>query len=162
MEDISEPVNRSNCTKWNSEYMLIKSIVDMCKKTVDELTKAITDDQLRFNNNDFLVSKEVVDILGPFADITYRIQTESVATASLVVLSIVHLVDHLNKIKPQLAFLKKLCTQLHQSIEKRFSGIIKRLMQKTLADTDPFSDPVYFVSSFLDPQCNLFWLNQMH
>ena len=103
-----------------------------------------------------------MESLESIADITCRIQSESAVTASLVVPSIVHLVDHLNNMKTQLAFLKKLCLQLHQSIEKRFSGIIKRLMQKTMSDTDPFSDPVYFVSTILDPQFELFCLSQMH
>jgi hypothetical protein len=162
LEDIGKVVSRSNCTRWNSEYLLIKSIVEIGKKTMDEITNAIDDDKLHLSNNDFLILQEAVEILEPFAEITLRIQSESAVNVSLVVPSIVHLIDHLNKIKPHLHFLKKLSTQLDQSIEKRFSGIVKRLLQKTIFDEDPFSDPVYFVSTILDPQFKFFWLSQMH
>lgn len=83
-------------------------------------------------------------------------------TISLVVPSIVHLIDHLNQIKPHLHFLKKLSTQLEQSIGRRFSGIVKRLLQQTIFDEDPFSDSIYFVSTILDPHFKLLWLTQMH
>ncbi|CAF2895353.1 unnamed protein product [Rotaria sp. Silwood2] len=135
LDDIGKTINRSNLTRWNSEYLLIKSIIGLGKKTVDEITDIIDDNELKFHNNDFTILQEAVDILEPFAEITTRIQSESIVTASLVVPSVVHIIDHVNNIKPHLSFLKKMCIRLEDSIGKRFAGIVKRLSQQIQADS---------------------------
>ena len=117
---------------------------------------------MRFNNNDFIILQEAVEILEPFAEITCRIQSESVVTASLVVPSVVHFFDHLKNIKPHVLFLKKMCIQLEQAITKRFSGIVKRLSQQFVSINDPFSDPIYFICAVLDPEFRFLWLSQMN
>ncbi|CAF4377586.1 unnamed protein product [Rotaria sp. Silwood2] len=144
LDDIGKTINRSNLTRWNSEYLLMKSIIGLGKKTIDEITDIIDDNELKFNNNDFTILQEAVDILEPFAEITTRIQSGSVVTASLVVPSVVHIIEHVNHIKPHLSILKKMCIQLEQSINKRFAGIVKRLSQQSVDTNDPFSDPIYF------------------
>ncbi|CAF2140723.1 unnamed protein product [Rotaria magnacalcarata] len=161
LEDIGKTISRSNMTRWNSEYLLIKSIIGLGKKTIDEITDVIDDNELKFNNNDFLILQEAIDILEPFAEITSRIQADSVVTASLVVPSVVHMIEHVNNIKPQLSFLKKICIQLEQSISKRFAGIVKRLFQQSVDVSDPFSDQMYFVCTVLDPEFKFYWLTQM-
>lgn len=161
LDDIGKTINRSNMTRWNSEYLLMKSIIGLGKKTIDEITDIIDDNELKFNNNDFIVLQEAVDILEPFAEITARIQADSVVTASLVVPSVVHMIDHVNNIKPHLSYLKKMCIQLEQSINKRFAGIVKRLSQQSVAKNDPFSDSIYFVCAVLDPEFKFYWLSQM-
>lgn len=161
LDDIGKTVNRSNMTRWNSEYLLIKSIIGLGKKTIDEITDIINDNELKFNNNDFIILQEAVDLLEPFAEITSRIQADSVVTVSLVVPSVVHMIDHVNNIKPHLSFLKKMCIQLEQSINKRFAGIVKRLSQQSVATNDPFSDSIYFVCAVLDPEFKFYWLSQM-
>ncbi|CAF3613131.1 unnamed protein product [Rotaria socialis] len=161
LENIGKTINRSNMTRWNSEYLLIKSIIGLGKKTIDEITDIIDDNELKFSNNDFIILQEAVDILEPFAEITSRIQADSVVTASLVVPSVVHMIDHVNTIKPHLSFLKKMCIQLEQSINKRFAGIVKRLSQQCVTMNDPFSDQMYFVCTVLDPEFKFYWLTQM-
>ncbi|CAF1579247.1 unnamed protein product, partial [Didymodactylos carnosus] len=161
LEDIGKTISRSNVTRWSSEYLLIKSIIALGKKTIDEITNIIDDNELKFSSNDFIVLKEALEILEPFAEITSRIQSESVVTASLVVPSVVHIIDHLKNTKPNISFLKKTCIQLEQSINKRFAGIIKRLSQQIVLSNDPFSDPIYFVCAVLDPQFKLYWFSQM-
>ena len=74
-----------------------------------------------------------------------RIQSRSAATASLSVLSIVHLV-----------FLTTLYSQLHQSINKHFASILKRSTQKIMSDTGRFSDPVDFLPAIYDSRLKLF------
>lgn len=46
-------------------------------------------------------------VLEPFAEITTRVQSESLVTASLVVQLAVHLNDHLKNMKPYVSFTKK-------------------------------------------------------
>ena len=161
LEVLDKRINRSNVTRWSSEYLLIKSVVEMGKKSVDEITSIVNDDQIKFTNTDFIVLQEAIDILEPFTEITLRIQSESVVTISLVVPSIVHLLDHLNAMKSSVTYLKKLISQLESAINKRFAGIVSYLSQQPVSVDEPYSDPIYFVASVLDPQFKLHWLQQM-
>ncbi|CAF2019737.1 unnamed protein product [Rotaria magnacalcarata] len=162
LDDIGKTINKSNMTRWSSEYLLIKSIIGLGKKSINEITDVIDDNGLKFSNDDFVILQEAVQILEPFAEITSRIQSESVVTASLVVPSVVHIIDHLKTIKSNISFLKKLCLQLEQATNERFSGIVKRLSQQIVYQDDPFSDPIYFVCTVLDPEFKFFWLVQMN
>ena len=94
LEVLEKRINQSNVTRWNSEYLLIKSIVGMGKKSINEITMMIDEDHLQFSDKDFAVLQETIDILESYAEITFRIQSESAVTASLVVPSIVHLMEH--------------------------------------------------------------------
>ena len=109
----------------------------------------------------FIVLQEAIDILEPFTEITLRIQSESVVTISLVVPSIVHLLDHLNAMKSSVTHLNKLISQLEPAINKRFAGIVSYLLQQPVSDDEPYSDPIYFVTSVLNPRFKLYWLQQM-
>ena len=82
-------------------------------------------------------------------------------TASLVVPSIVHVIDYLKNIKPHTSVLKKMCMQFEQSINKRFIGIVKRLSQQNVDTDDPFSDPIYFVCTVFDPKFKFYGLSHM-
>ncbi|CAF4956511.1 unnamed protein product [Rotaria magnacalcarata] len=115
LDDIGKTINKSNMTRWSSEYLLIKPIIGLGKKSIDEITDVIDDNGLKFSNDDFVILQEAVQILEPFAEITSRIQSESVVTASLVVPSVVHIIDHLKNIKSNISFLKKMCLQLEQA-----------------------------------------------
>lgn len=162
LDDVGKALSRSNTTRWSSEYMLIKSVVALGKEIIDEITDLIDDDELKFSSVDFLVLREAIDVLEPFADITRRIQAESAVSVSLVVPSIVHLIDHLHVMRSHVVWLKSVCLQLEASINKRFAGIIKRLSQQHVETTDPFSDPIYFLSAVLDPEFKFLWLTQMN
>jgi hypothetical protein len=132
------------------------------KKNIEEITNLIGDDDLKFNNNDFNVLEEVVEILEPFADITTSCQSEIVATVSMVVPSIVHVIHHLKQMNTKTSLLKKLIIQLDRSINTRFSGIVKRLFMKPINKNDPFNDPLYFVTTILDPKFRFRWLSLMN
>ena len=162
LDDISRTINRSNVTRWCSEYLLIKSIIQLGKNVIDQVTDIIADDTLKFNNNDIIVLQEALGILEPFADINLRIQSDTVVTASLVVPSIVHIIDHLNIMKQHVSFNSNLCKQLEDSINKQFSGIVNRLTQQSVSVEDPCSDPVYFVCTVLDPGFKFCWIDLMN
>ncbi|CAM4844568.1 unnamed protein product, partial [Rotaria magnacalcarata] len=161
LEDVGMTIKKSNMTRWSSEYLLMKSIINLDRKTIEEITDIIDDDELKFSNHDFHVLREAVDILGPYAEITVRVQTEKIATISLVVPSIVHLIDHLKNIRVRVSLLTKICERLEQSINERFAGIVKRFDQKDICSNDPFSDPIYFICAVLDPEFKFYWLRQL-
>ena len=157
LDDLDKRLSRSNITRWNSEYLLVRSIIGLGKKNIEDITNAIGDDSLSFNNTDFSVLEEVVNILEPFAEITTTCQSETAATISMIVPSIVHIMDHLKQMSTTVLLLKKLISQLDLSIHTRFAGIVKRLFMKPVAENDPFNDPLYFIATLLDPKFKFRW-----
>ena len=77
----------------------------------------------------------------------------------MVVPAIVHLVHHLKEMNSKTSLLKKLVGQLEHSINTRFSGIVKRLSLQPISYNDPFSDPLYFFATLLDPKFKLRWIS---
>ena len=154
MDDVDKRLNRSNTTRWSSEYFLIRLILRIDKKTIQDIKNAIGDDVLSFSSLDFNVLEKVIEILESFADITVICQSESTATVSMMVSAIVHLVHHLEQMNSKTSLLKKLVVTLDQSINTRFSEIVKRLSLQPISDIDP----LYFVATLLDPKFKLRWI----
>lgn len=159
-DQMNKSISKANVTRWNSEYMLIKSILSIGKNDLDSILTLI-DNSIKFSNNDMLVLQEIVDVLEPFHDITIKCQSEKVVTASLVVPAVVHLIVHLRDIKGRIAFSNKFVQQLQLSMEKRFAGIINRINQVNIEEDDPFNDPVYFIAAVLDPSFKFLWLRDL-
>jgi hypothetical protein len=85
LDDVDMKIKRSNTTRWSSEFMLVRSILQLGRNTIEEITNVIGDDDLKFISNDFNVLEELIDVLEPFAEITTSCQLEVVATISMVV-----------------------------------------------------------------------------
>lgn len=160
LDQINKHIERPNLTRWNSDFMLIKSILSIKKEDMESILD-LMDDSIQFSNNDFIMMEEMVDILEPFYQISLKCQADKVVTISLVVPSIVHLVCHLRSIKVNLSFCNQLVQQLQSSIERRFAGVINRLYQTDVKDDDPFNDPLYFMTTLLDPAFKLFWIDDL-
>ena len=120
LDDVDMKIKRSNTTRWSSEFMLVRSILQLGRNTIEEITSIIGDDDLKFSNNDFNVLEELIDILEPFADITTSCQSEVVATISMVVPAIVHISHHLQQMMTKTSSLSKLICQLNRSINVPF------------------------------------------
>ncbi|CAF3790940.1 unnamed protein product, partial [Rotaria sp. Silwood1] len=88
-------------------------------------------------------------------------RSETIATDSLILPAIVHLMIRLRDRKEHVAFCTKLVQQLKSSIEKRFSGIINRINQSDIEGNDLFNDPAYFIATVLDSSFNFFWLHDL-
>ena len=160
LEQINRHIERPTVTRWNSELMLIKSILSIAKDHIESLSDSMRD-SIQFSNSDFSMMEEIVDILEPFHQVSIKCQAEKLVTISLVVPSIVHLVCHLRSLKDNLSFCHKLVQQLQSSIETRFAGIINRLNYLPVKDDDPFNDPLYFMTTLLDPTFKFFWIRDL-
>lgn len=79
----------------------------------------------------------------------------------MVVPAVVHIIHHLEQMKGKVSLLKTLITQLEQSMNTRFAGIVKRLSLQQVLDCDPFNDPLYFVATLLDPKFKFHWMYLM-
>ena len=160
LDQMNRHINKSNMTRWNSEYLLVKSISSIGKLDLDLITSSI-DNPIKFSNNDFVIFDELIMILEPFHEISIRCQSETIVTASLVVPSIVHLIVHLRDIKGEVSLCIKLVQQLEASLNKRFSGIINRLNLSSVIDNDSFSDPLFFIATVLDPAFKFHWIRDL-
>jgi hypothetical protein len=160
LEEIHKHINKMNITRWNSEYLLIKSVLSIGKDDLESISK-LMENPIKFSSNDLIVLQEIVDVLEPFYEISVKCQGEMLVTASLVVPAVVHLMVHLRDIKENILFCNKLVQQLESSLEKRFSGIINRLNQSVIESKDPFNDPVYFMAAVLDPSFKFYWLRDL-
>ncbi|CAF1510670.1 unnamed protein product, partial [Adineta steineri] len=156
LEDLNKRISKMNVTRWNSEFLFIKSIFSI-RDDLEQIT-SLMDNPVKFSKNDFTVLEEMIDILEPFHDISIKCQAETAVTASLVVPSVVHLISHLRDIKPSISLCIKLVQQLETSMQLRFSGIINRLALVDGIDNSAFGDPVYFIAAVLDPSFKLFWV----
>lgn len=149
-ESLEKSIHTANVTRWNSEYLLIKSIVAVGKSGLEAIARLMKK-PVNFSKNDLIILDEIVQILEPFHEISVRCQAETAVTVSLVVPSITHLLGHLADMQRNVSFLIKLVRQLTAAIEKRFSGIVDRINQRAVADGSPFSDALYFIAAVLDP-----------
>lgn len=160
LDERNKHINRMTITRWNSEYMLIKSILSIGKTDLESIVK-LMDSPVTFLNNDFTILEEIIDILEPFYEISIKCQAATIVTVSLVVPAVVHLISHLREIKANLSFCTKLVEQLQASIERRFSGIIHRLNLVNVEKNDSFNDPLYFIATVLDPSFKFQWIRDL-
>ena len=160
LEQMNVQITRMNVTRWNSEFLLIKSISSIGKTDLEVIT-ALMENPVKFSNNDLTILEEIIEILQPFYDISIKCQAEIAVTASLVVPSVVHLISHLRDIKGEISFCTKLVQQLQTSINVRFSGITDRLYRIDSAEDAPYSDSLYFIASVLDPQFKFHWMRDL-
>ncbi|CAF4977749.1 unnamed protein product [Rotaria sp. Silwood1] len=160
LDQLNKSITKTNVTRWNSDYMLIKSILSIGKNDLESIV-TLMENSIKFSNNDIMILQEIIDILEPFYDISIKCQSEKIVTASLVVPAIVHLMVHLRDLKEHVVFGTKLVQQLQLSIEQRFAGIVNRIKQLNIEENDPFNDSVYFIAAVLDPSFKFFWLRDL-
>ncbi|CAF4712886.1 unnamed protein product, partial [Rotaria sp. Silwood2] len=160
LDEIHKHVNKMTITRWNSEYMLIKSILSIKKTDLESIVK-LMDNPVTFLANDFTILEEILEILEPFNEISVKCQAVTIVTVSLIVPAIIHLITHLRDIKSNLTFCMKLVEQLQVAIETRFAGIIHRVNLVNVEKNDPFNDPLYFMAAVLDPSFKFYWIRDL-
>lgn len=62
LDQINKHIHKSNVTRWNSDYMLIKSILAIDRKEL-EMILNLTENFVQFTSTDFIIMEEIVDIL---------------------------------------------------------------------------------------------------
>lgn len=161
LDQLNKNIERATLTRWNSEFLMIKSVLSINREDLESIT-SLMHNPVRFSNGDVAVMKEIIDILEPFYEISLKCQGDNIATASLVVPSIVHIISHLQSFKESLTLCNKLVYQLQSSIEQRFAGIMNRLKLLDVRADDPFNDPLYFMATVLDPAFKLYWIYDLN
>ena len=160
LDQINKHIDKPNVTRWNSDFMLIKSILSLSRDELEAIS-SLVGNFIRFSSNDFIIMREIIDILEPFYQISLKCQADKVVSISLVVPSIVHLLCHLRSMQENLSVCHEFVQQLQSSIERRFAGIINRLYEQVVQANDPFNDPIYFMATVLDPSFKFFWIRDL-
>lgn len=160
LDSLKKHIHKMNVTRWGSDYLLIKTILSLGKSDVDAIS-SMMDSPIKFINQDWTIIDELILILEPFYDISIRCQVETAVSASLVVPSITHLLNHLSAMKECFSSSLKLVQQLSVAIETRFAGIVCQLYQRNIAPDAAFQDPVYFIAAVLDPEFKFYWLRDL-
>lgn len=161
LDQLKKTISKATITRWNSDYLLVKSILSIGKCDLDVIVTHM-ENPVKFTTNEMNILNELLDVLEPFYDICIKCQSETVITASLVVPAVTHLLAHLREAKKNLSLCLKLVDELNLSLQKRFAGIVKRLNQSNVEKNDPFNDSVYFLSTVLDPSFKFFWLRDLN
>ncbi|CAF1373788.1 unnamed protein product [Adineta steineri] len=160
LEQLNKSINKMNITRWNSEFLLIKSIVSIDANDLQTIG-ALMNEPVQFSSNDRAILNEIIDILEPFHDVSIKCQGDTIVTASMVVPAVSHLISHLRDIKSNIRFCKKLVEQLQSALDKRFTGIINRFNNLFVDQNDPFNDPLYFMATVLDPAFKFYWTKDL-
>lgn len=71
LEPLNNHIIKMTITWWNSEFVLIKSILSIGKTDLESIT-SLMDHPIKFSNNDFIVLVELLDILQTFHDISVK------------------------------------------------------------------------------------------
>lgn len=161
LDNLEKHLERATVTRWNSEFILVKSILSIKREDLESITK-LMDNPIRFSNTDLLMMQEIIDMLQPFYEISLKCQGENIATVSSIVPSIVHLISHVQDVNPNVHIGFKLGQQLKSALEQRFTGIIRRLKLEDVYPNDPFNDPLYFMAAVLDPEFKFYWLDDLN
>ncbi|CAM4687846.1 unnamed protein product [Leuciscus chuanchicus] len=104
--------------------------------------------------------KELNDLcalLEPFSEATDLTEGDTVFTISMVVPTVLDLRTHLIKMELHLPQIVTIVRAMKKSLEKRFSGIFRRISMDEGDPEQPFNHRIYFLAAMLDPQFGLGW-----
>lgn len=147
----------ANNTRWNSTYRQLKALVTLDHRAVTEMCSDV--EHLVFSAREWTQLKDLCDLLEPFSDATDLTEGDQQVTISMVVPTVLDLKNHLLKMELQMPQVGAVVRALKKSLEKRFSGIFRRIRMEEEDPDEPFSHRIYFLATMLDPQFGLTWVD---
>ncbi|XP_067939459.1 uncharacterized protein [Watersipora subatra] len=142
-------VPASNATRCNSTFQQVLAVINLGREKLNEVLA------VEHNNSVMSVSewgqlKELVTILGPFAQATDPTQGDKVVTISMVAPSVVGLHKHAVVMNNAGQYLNKLSAALCDSLARSFADIA--------VTNKPFGHELYIIAAVLDPRHLTQWL----
>jgi hypothetical protein len=64
-EEVNVQITRMNVTRWNSDFLLIKSISSIDKADLQAIN-SVMNNPVKFSNNDLTILEEIIEILQSF------------------------------------------------------------------------------------------------
>ncbi|KAI9559669.1 hypothetical protein GHT06_013674 [Daphnia sinensis] len=134
-------------TRWSSNYLVFERLIQV-RKYVNEVCEELGWDGL--NNSDWAMLKSIVDLLAPFALYTQLVSGSKYITFSAAIPTIEELKLHLEACA-EIVGLNLVSNAMLVDLKRRFDFI-------TIPSSSHF-DPTYLLSTILDPNYNLFVIN---
>ena len=150
----------ANNTRWNSTLKQLKALTTLDHRVVTQMCSECETDNIAFSVREWAQLKDLCTVLEPFSEATDLTEGETVVTISMVVPTILDLRTHLNKMEVKLPQIVTIVRALKKSLEKRFSGVFRRIINMEQGDPEePFHHRIYFLAAMLDPQFGLSWVD---
>lgn len=149
----------ANNTRWNSTFKQLKALTTLDHRAVTEMCSECDTENIAFSVREWTQLKDLCTVLQPFSEATDLTEGDTVVTISMVVPTVLDLRTHLNKMEVQLPQIVTIVRVLKKSLEKRFSGIFKRINMEQGDPEEPFNHQIYFLAAMLDPQFGMSWVD---
>jgi len=117
----------ANSTRWNSQLMMIRSILKIDRDKLDSL------ETTKLTSRNRLMIEDLITILTPFEEVTNEIQGEKVVTVSLVIPAILGLQTALDVSEYHQLFVN----ELKRSLERRMQHYLENLQYQRATILDP-------------------------
>ncbi|KAL7403893.1 hypothetical protein ABVT39_006519 [Epinephelus coioides] len=135
------------------------TLLHSSSKAVTEMCSECDTENIAFSVREWAQLKDLCTVLEPFSEATDLTEGDTVVTISMVVPTVLDLRTHLNKMEVQLPQIVTIVRALNKSLEKRFSGIFRRINMEQGDPEEPFNHRIYFLAAMLDPQFGLSWVD---
>ena len=156
-------VPRTTNTRWNSFYLQMEAIAKLDTVQLQKMLVETKNDNCVFTSREMNTLRELVSILEPAYTATL-IWEEEDALISVVAPSVSKLFHMWSSLADSTSFCHGLARSLLEGLDKRFGVLLRNIGHLPRADdrqqTDRFGDTAYLVSSALDPEFGLDWLNE--
>ncbi|XP_078026436.1 zinc finger BED domain-containing protein 4-like [Epinephelus lanceolatus] len=155
----NKSIPAANNTRWNSTLKQLKALTTLDHRAVTEMCSECDTENIAFSVREWAQLKDLCTVLEPFSEATDLTEGDTVVTISMVVPTVLDLRTHLNKMEVQLPQIVTIVRALKKSLEKRFSGIFRRINMEQGDPEEPFNHRIYFLAAMLDPQFGLSWVD---
>ncbi|RXN07736.1 neoverrucotoxin subunit alpha-like protein [Labeo rohita] len=153
----NKSIPAANNTRWNSTYKQLKALTTLDHRSITEMCRDT--ENLVFSSREWAQLTDLCALLEPFSEATDLTEGDTAVTISMVVPTILDLRTHLIKMEVHLPQIVTIVRAMKKSLEKRFSGIFRRINMDEGDPEQPFNHRIYFLAAMLDPQFGLSWVD---
>ncbi|XP_050958759.1 zinc finger BED domain-containing protein 4-like [Labeo rohita] len=153
----NKSIPAANNTRWNSTYKQLKALTTLDHRSITEMCSDT--ENLVFSIREWAQLTDLCALLEPFSEATDLTEGDTAVTISMVVPTILDLRTHLIKMEVHLPQIVTIVRAMKKSLEKRFSGIFRRINMDEGDPEQPFNHRIYFLAAMLDPQFGLSWVD---
>jgi hypothetical protein len=166
MEKAHFTIPKANRTRWNSQYQMVKHVLDIPSSTLNSILTDMKKTNLILSTRDRKILEEFISLFELFYEATVLTQGETYATISLVAPTILGILYDLEREQSsQTLILSTLCNTLISSIKSRFSGLLRHfeidVPFNSHSMSERFSDLIFLITPVLDARFKLLWLNNL-
>lgn len=148
--------------RWNTTLRLVEAVTQLDGQKLCTLLENQGHKELCLTPREMSQLKELVEVLGPFLQVTDLTQGEKLVTISAALLCVLSFNSHLNRMLTSVRHLTGLVKVLQRSLKHCFKGMFVNVGMEESGEHPegyPFAETLYVVSALMDPNFCLFWLD---